>query len=134
MTRRTDRLGELFREEISRIIQQGLKDPRIGMVTVNRVEVTEDLSYAKVMTSVLGSEKQCTDSIIGLNRSAGYIRGVLFKMMKIRSLPQIQFVLDEGIAHSTHIQKILLELREKGETFGETPEKKPSEGTEDGTK
>jgi ribosome-binding factor A len=132
MTRRTDRLGELFREEISRIIQQGLKDPRIGMVTVNRVEVTEDLSYAKVMTSVLGSEKQCTDSIIGLNRSAGYIRGVLFKMMKIRSLPQIQFVLDEGIAHSTHIQKILLELREKGETFGEAPSENAPGGTEDG--
>jgi len=55
MTRRTDQLGELFREEISIMIQQGLKDPRVGMATVSRVEVTEDLSYAKVYVSVLGS-------------------------------------------------------------------------------
>jgi len=115
MTRRTDRLGELFREEISKLVQQGLKDPRVGMVTISRVEVTEDLSYAKVYTSVLGGEKERTDSLIGLNRSAGFIRGVLFKAVKIRHMPQLQFVLDEGVDHSLHIQKILNELKEKGD-------------------
>lgn len=119
MTRRTDRLAELFREEISAIIQRGLKDPRVGMVTVNRVEISEDLSYAKVFTSVLGSDKQCADSIIGLNRSAGFIRGVLFKTITIRHMPELRFVLDEGVEHSLHIQSILQELRDKGETFGE---------------
>ncbi|HSQ41955.1 MAG TPA: 30S ribosome-binding factor RbfA [Fibrobacteraceae bacterium] len=110
MTRRTDRLGELFREELSRLIQQGLKDPRIGLATISRVEVTEDLSYAKVFTSVLGSEKERTDTIIGLNRSAGYLRGVLFKSIRIRQMPHLQFVLDEGLDHSLRVQQILNEI------------------------
>lgn len=121
MTRRTDRLGEMFREEISKLLIQGLKDPRVGMATISRVEVTEDLSYAKVYTSVLGDAKDRTDSLIGLNRSAGYIRGVLFKSMKIRHMPQLQFVLDDGLDNSLRVQQILHELREKGDL----PETKP---------
>lgn len=129
MTRRTDRLAELFREEISAIIQRGLKDPRVGMATVNRVEITEDLSYAKVSISVLGTEKERQDSIIGLNRSAGFIRGVLFKSMKIRHMPELRFVLDDGVDHSLRIQSILHELRQKGETFGDTNETSPGGST-----
>lgn len=129
MTRRTDRLGELFREEISAIIQRGLKDHRVGMATVNRVEITEDLSFAKVYTSVLGSDKERTDSIIGLNRSAGFIRGVLFKTMTIRHMPALQFILDDGVDHSLRIQSILHELRQKGETFGDTKENSPGGST-----
>jgi ribosome-binding factor A len=110
MTRRTERLGELFREEISAVIANGLKDPRVGMATISRVEVTEDLSYAKISTSVLGTEKEKADTIIGLNRSAGFIRGVLFKTNKMRHMPQLQFVLDEGIDHSLRVQKILHEI------------------------
>ena len=129
MTRRTDQLGELFREEIRVLIQQGLKDPRVGMATVSRVEVTEDLSYAKVYVSVLGSEKERADTLIGLGRSAGYMRGVMFKTIKIRHMPQLQFVLDEGLDHSLRIQKILHELKAKGDLI-ETNPAKASEGSE----
>ena len=70
MSRRTDRLGELFREEISALLTKGLKDPRVGFVTISRVEVTEDLSYAKVLVSVMGDDKEKTSSLIALRNSA----------------------------------------------------------------
>ena len=74
MSRRTDRLGELFREEISKLLQKGLKDPRVGFATISRVDITEDLSYAKVLVSVMGSEKEKRDTLIGLKNSSGFIR------------------------------------------------------------
>ena len=116
MTRRTDRLGEQFREEISKLIQKGLKDPRVTPLTsITRVDITEDLSYAKALVSVMGSDKEKRDSVIGLNNSAGFIRGVLGKALKIRKIPELNFVLDENLEHAMHIEGILAELKQKGE-------------------
>lgn len=115
MSRRTDRLSELFREEISRLLQKGLKDPRIGFATINRVDITEDLSYAKVYVSVMGSDQEKQSTLIGLRQSAGFIRQILGKGIKIRKIPELQFVLDENLEHALHIQSILHELREKGD-------------------
>ncbi|MDR1759019.1 MAG: 30S ribosome-binding factor RbfA [Fibrobacter sp.] len=115
MSRRMERLGELFREEISKLLQKGLKDPRIGFATINRVDVTEDLSYAKVYVSVMGSDKEKQSTMIGLRQSASFIRQVLGKGIKIRKVPELQFVLDENLEHAMHIQSILHELREKGD-------------------
>lgn len=115
MTRRTDRLGELFREEISKLLQKGLKDPRVGFATISRVDITEDLSYAKVRVSVMGSDKEKRDTIIGLNNSAGFIRQYLGKGIKIRKIPELTFVLDENLEHAMRIEGILAELKQKGE-------------------
>lgn len=120
MTRRTDRLGELFRQEISGILASGLKDPRLGFATISRVEVSEDLSYAKVWVSVMGSEKEKNDTLIALGRSAGYIRSLLFKSIKIRKIPEMHFALDESLEHSYRIQEILGELKEAGELDSES--------------
>jgi len=116
MTRRTDRLGEQFREEIGKLIQKGLKDPRVSPLTsITRVDITEDLSYAKALVSVMGSDKEKRDTIIGLNNSAGFIRGVLGKALKIFKIPELKFVLDENLEHAMHIESILAELKQKGE-------------------
>ena len=129
MNRRTERLGELFRQEISKILADGIKDPRIGFATISRVEVSEDLSYAKVWVAVLGSDKEKNDTLIALGRSAGYIRSILYKSIKIRKIPEFNFVLDESLAHSARIQEILGELREAGE-FGDD-EKSPEGAVEE---
>ncbi len=115
MTRRTDRLGELFREEISALLIKGLKDPRVGFATIGRVEVTEDLSYAKVFVSVMGSDKEKASTLIALRNSAGFIRSHLGKAVKIRKMPEMQFVIDESLEHAMKIQGILHELKEKGD-------------------
>ncbi|MBO7061916.1 MAG: 30S ribosome-binding factor RbfA [Fibrobacter sp.] len=115
MSRRTDRLGELFREEISKLLQKGLKDPRVGFATISRVDITEDLSYAKVLVSVMGSDKEKRDTLIGLKNSAGFIRQFLGKGIKIRKIPELSFVLDENLEHAMRIESILAELKQKGE-------------------
>lgn len=128
MGRRTDRLGEQFRQEISKLLQTEIKDPRIGFVTLSRVDVADDLSQARVWTSVMGSDKEKKDSLIGLNQSASYIRKLLFRSMKIRKLPRFEFVLDENLDHSFRIQEMLHDLNESGEM---NTGKKPTEGTDD---
>lgn len=116
MSRRTDRLDEQFREEISKLLQKGLKDPRISSLTsITRVTITDDLSYAKVMVSVMGSDKEKRDSLVGLNNSAGFIRSVLGKSLKIHKVPELNFVLDENLEHAMHIEGILAELKQKGD-------------------
>ena len=86
-----------------------------SLSSITRVTITEDLSYAKVLVSVMGSDKEKRDSLIGLNNSAGYIRGVLGKALKIRKIPELNFVLDENLEHAMHIEEILAELKQKGE-------------------
>lgn len=116
MSRRTDRLGEQFREEISKLIQKGLKDPRVStLASITRVDITEDLSYAKALVSVMGSDKEKRDTIVGLNNSAGFIRGVLGKAFKIFKIPELKFVIDENLEHAMKIEGILAELKQKGE-------------------
>ena len=112
---RTVRLDEQFREEISKLLMKGLKDPRIGFVTISRVEITNDLSYAKVFISVLGSDREKAASLIGLRNSAGFIRTYLGKALKIRKITQLSFLLDESLDHAMHIEEILAELKEQGE-------------------
>lgn len=112
---RTVRLDEQFREEISKLLMKGLKDPRVGFVTISRVEITNDLSYAKVYISVLGLDREKASSLIGLRNSSGFIRTYLGKALKIRKIPQLNFVLDESLDHAMHIEEILAELKDSGE-------------------
>lgn len=112
---RTVRLDEQFREEISKLLMKGLKDPRVGFVTISRVEITNDLSYAKIYISVLGSDREKASSLIGLRNSSGFIRTYLGKALKIRKIPQLNFVLDESLDHAMHIEEILAELKDSGE-------------------
>ena len=116
MSRRTDRLDEQFREEIGKLLQKGLKDPRVSsLASITRVNITEDLSYAKILVSVMGTDKEKRDTLVGLNNSAGFIRGVLGKALKIFKVPELKFVLDENLEHAMHIEDILAELKQKGE-------------------
>jgi ribosome-binding factor A len=114
MTRRTDRLGEQFRQEIGRMLQLEVKDPRIGFATISRVDVTPDLDLARVMVSVMGSDKEKRDSLIGLKQSSGFIRKALGRKFHLRKIPRLDFRLDENLDHGLRIAGILDELRSTG--------------------
>ena len=100
---RMERLNQTYKREISLIVQEELKDPRLGFITINRVEVTRDLSFAKVYFSVLGNEKQTKHVEEGLKSASGYIRGLLSDRIEIRHTPKLIFKLDKSIEHSMHI-------------------------------
>ena len=107
MTRRTQRLGDLILREISTVIQNEIRDPRIGFVTVSRVEVSADLACADVYVSVLGSDKELKDSLAGLISSASFLRKHLADNLKTRTVPKLKFMLDKNLEHSERINELL---------------------------
>lgn len=107
---RADRVGEQIQREISRMIQDGLKDPRIGMVTISRVQITPDLRYARVFYTVYGDDEARKSTHEGLTRSAGYIRRQLGSMLRMRFIPEIVFLFDGSLEHAHRINTLLKEV------------------------
>jgi ribosome-binding factor A len=107
---RTGRVGEQIKKELSLLIQSELKDPRIGFVTVTGVEVTNDLSQAKVYLSVLGDEEQKQASLKGLDKANGFLRSELGKRIRLRHVPELIFKIDESIAYGSRIEKLLSDI------------------------
>ena len=105
-----DRISEDIRRELSAIFRT-LKDPRISsMITVLRVDVTNDLSYATVYVSTVEGEDKTAESVKGLKSARGYIRKELASALSLRHVPELRFVADNSIAYSAQINKILKDL------------------------
>ena len=110
MTRRTERLGEEFREEIAKMIGGQLKDPRIGFVTVTRVEVGTDLRQARVFVGVLGTPAEREKTLAGLKQASGFMRRSLGQKLRLRHTPELTFVYDEGLDAHDRIARLLAEV------------------------
>ena len=113
--KRVERVNQLIKEEISRVLQRELKDPRLGFVTVTDVEVTKDLRLAKVYVSILGSEQQWKTSLAALESASGFIHNWLRHHLSFRVTPSVVFRPDRSMAHAAQIQELLAELK-SGET------------------
>lgn len=107
MSQRAERVAELIKQEISKLLQKGLKDPRIGFVTVTGVEVSKDLRSSKVYFSVLGDEQAKAESMAGLNAANGFIRRELGKFLHLSHTPEIVFKFDKSIEYGAHINQII---------------------------
>jgi len=107
---RTTSVGEQIRREFSQLLLEGLKDPRIGFVTVSTVKVSSDMGVATVNYTVLGSDKSLRDTEIGLEQSAGWIRRELAHRLKLRHMPTLRFLHDKNLENSFHIQGLLTQL------------------------
>jgi len=114
--RRAFRLAESIKEEVSRIIREDIKDPRLGFVTVTDVEVADDLRYAKIYVSIMGSTEDTKNSMDVLYRASGYIRSEIGKIIRLRHVPEITFKLDHSIEHGAHISKLLREIGVKSDS------------------
>jgi len=105
---KTDRISEEIKREISFIIQNELKDPRLGkMISVTAVDVTRDLRYAKVYVSVLGDENDKKDAASGLKSASGFIRREIGRRIQLRYTPEIIFELDDSIERGVYINKLI---------------------------
>lgn len=108
MIDRIDRISEEIKREISSIIQNDIKDPRLpGFVSVVSVNVTRDLRYAKVFVSIYGSEEEKKNGISALKSAAGYIRREVGHRVQVRYTPEIHFELDDSIEHGARISRLL---------------------------
>ncbi len=114
-TQRSERVQEAIRQEVSRIVQLEMKDPRLGFITITKVELTKDLRYARVYFSVLGENKDKHLTLKGLNSAKGYIKGLLSDRIKLQFMPEISFTIDQSIEHTKHIHDILEKLKKEKE-------------------
>ena len=108
---RTTRINEEIRKEVSYILQNLLKDPRIDTLTsVVKVDTTKDLKYCKLFISVLGDEASQQSTMKGLKSAEGYIRRQLAHELNLRNTPQITFILDQSIAYGVNMSKLIDEV------------------------
>ncbi len=107
---RTNRFGEVIMRELAQMIQREISDPRVGMATVSHVDVTADLKYAKVYVTRLNgfeSEQDAAECIKGLNSAAGYLRRGLAGRVKLRNIPELQFVYDKSLEQGFKMDELI---------------------------
>ena len=110
---RPERVQEALRQEISTIVHNHIKDPRIGFLTITKVELTKDLRYAKVYFSVLGDEKDKKRALHGLNSAKGYIKGHVGDKIQLRFMPELDFRIDNTFEQIKEIKDLLNRVKDK---------------------
>lgn len=113
--RRQDRVAQALKEEISNIIHDELKDPRLGFVTITGVQLSPDLRCAKIFFSVLGEELDYKKTKAALDSALGFIRRLIAQRIKLRFTPEITFRQDRSCEYSIRIQEVLNQIEAKHE-------------------
>ena len=108
MSRRLERLNEQLRRDISEILRNEVKDPRVGLITVTEARVSPDLSYARLYVRALDGNAE--GMIDGLKAATPYIRRELGKRLSIRHIPELRIEPDRALEHALHIEKLLSEV------------------------
>jgi len=110
---RMRRVNEALREVLSARIAEGLKDPRIGFVTVTAVDTSTDLRHARVYVSVLGDEQEREDTLAGLQSSRGYLQSAIGREVRMKHTPTLEFAHDEALERGMRISRLLDEADEE---------------------
>jgi len=119
MFKRCEKVAEAIHEEISSLLVKGVKDPRVGFVTITGVKVTDDLHLATIYFSVIGSDEQKKETEAGLNSAKGYLRREMGKSLRMRYIPDIIFRYDVSIDYGSKIEGILKQIHETDEADAE---------------
>ncbi len=120
---RTRRIAQQLQQELAQVLQRDIKDPRIGMVTVNDVEVSRDLSYAKVFVTFFEEDNKIVEEKLeALTTASGYVRSLVAGRMKLRVMPELRFVYDaslvEGMRMSNLVTRIIHDDEAKQQKHG----------------
>ncbi len=119
---RMGRIDAELQRELARLISTELKDPRLGFVTVTRVEITNDLQTAKVYVSIIGDRHVAKQSMEALDHAKGFLRGALGQAVVLRHTPSISFVEDRTTEKAIALSKVL--AQSVREPVGETDDSK----------
>ncbi|HTG96075.1 MAG TPA: 30S ribosome-binding factor RbfA [Burkholderiales bacterium] len=103
---RPQRLGDLIQREVAELIRLEVRDPRVGMITITSVDVSPDITHAKIFFTLLEKEK-LPATLEGLSRSAGFLRAQLAKRIKMYTTPELRFVYDESVERGDHLSRLI---------------------------
>jgi ribosome-binding factor A len=99
-------VADLIQRELSELIRLEVRDPRVGMVTITSVDVSPDLSHAKVFFTIL-DKAHLKETLQGLQRAAGFLRSQLARRMKLYTTPEIRFAYDESVERGDHLSRLI---------------------------
>jgi|SRR5690606_21315326 len=120
--RRTDRINEQLRQEISLMIRAEVRDPRVGIATITAVETSRELDHARVYVTMTGDEAEKQAALEGLRSAAPFIRGQLGRRLHMRRIPELHFEIDRKLENALRIEALLREalpVEENEESAGE---------------
>ena len=103
---RPQKLGDLIQRELSDLVQRELRDPRVGMITITSVDVSPDLSHAKVFYTTL-DPAHVEEAARGLKRAAGFLRSQLAKRLKLYTTPEVRFAYDESVERGDRLSRLI---------------------------
>jgi ribosome-binding factor A len=110
MTARTERIDELFRQEIGEIFRRDVDDPRIGFATITDVETTPDLRHARVQVSVIGQADERKVTLAAMGHAMPFVRHELGKRLRLKRIPEFHLELDDTVERGTRVLQLLNEL------------------------
>ncbi|WP_372748138.1 30S ribosome-binding factor RbfA [Litorivivens sp.] len=106
---RTQRIADFLKKELGALIQFQIRDPRVGMVSITDVEVSRDLSHARVFVTVMGkdSEEEAKESLKVLNRAAGFLRSRVAQSHNARTTPALKFIYDTSVRRGEYMSRLI---------------------------
>ena len=106
---RAERVSDAVQQELAVLIREGVRDPRVGMVSVTDVEVSRDLAYAKIHVTFLGerTQEEIDEAMSALNGASGYLRKLLASSIKLRITPKLTFLFDESGRRGQHLSALI---------------------------
>ncbi|HHE5926800.1 TPA: 30S ribosome-binding factor RbfA [Staphylococcus aureus] len=110
---RAERVGEQMKKELMDIINNKVKDPRVGFITITDVVLTNDLSQAKVFLTVLGNDKEVENTFKALDKAKGFIKSELGSRMRLRFMPELMYEYDQSIEYGNKIERMIQDLHKQ---------------------
>jgi ribosome-binding factor A len=107
--RRTERINVQLRQEISLLIRDGVRDPRVGLATITSVQTSPELDHARVYITAMGDEEEKMEALAGLRSAAPFIRGQLGRRLHMRRIPELHFEIDRNLENALRIESLLRE-------------------------
>jgi ribosome-binding factor A len=106
---RTERVADYLMRELAQLLQQEMRDPRVGMVSVNDVEVSRDMAHAKVYVTFMDvdSQQDAEQRVAVLNRAAGFLRSEVARDARMRTTPRLRFLFDGSVDRGRHLSSLI---------------------------
>jgi ribosome-binding factor A len=106
-SQRARRVGDEIQRELAQLLREEVKDPRVGRVTITAVEVSPDLSHAKIFVTHLAGREHADDAIAALQHTAGFLRTALSRRLQLYSVPQLHFAYDDSIESGMRLSQLI---------------------------
>ena len=121
--KRAERVGGLIKKELCDLLATKIKDPRLDLVTITHVNLTDDLQSARIYFSVVEGKEQGLGALAGFKSATGYLKRKLSHRLKLKHMPELKFVYDESFDRADAIERIFKTIHdETGSTVGKSPE------------